>query len=123
LTKARAGEEGDCNAVFSIVGFGGLGKTTLAMEVCRRVEAEFPCQAMVSVSQAFQPSRDVKALLKDVLRQVVKPKTANDRGINEEVDLGPIDGLDHSGLAKKLEDYLTDKRYIYTSDFLLFFLK
>jgi disease resistance protein RPM1 len=92
------------------VGFVGLGKTTLAMEVCRRLEAEFPCQAMVSVSQAFQASRDVKPLLKDLFRQVVKPKTANDRGIKEEVDLGPIDGLEHDGLSKKLEDYLTDKR-------------
>ncbi|CAD6220814.1 unnamed protein product [Miscanthus lutarioriparius] len=70
-------------AVFSIVGFGGLGKTTLAVEVRRRLEAEFPWQAMVSVSQPFEPSRDLKVLLKDLLQQVVKPKTANDRGIKD----------------------------------------
>ncbi|TVU11585.1 hypothetical protein EJB05_45179, partial [Eragrostis curvula] len=49
--------------VFSIVGFGGLGKTTLAVEVCRRVEGEFERQANVSVSQAFDGSKDLKGLL------------------------------------------------------------
>ncbi|CAD6343878.1 unnamed protein product [Miscanthus lutarioriparius] len=110
--NAPVGEEAAARmAVFSIVGFGGLGKTTLAMEVCRRLEAEFPWQAMVSVSQAFEPSRDLKALLSDLLRQVVKPKTADDRGIKEEAALGAIDGLDDNGLAKRLEEVLTNKRY------------
>jgi len=63
------------------VGPPGLGKTTLAVQVCRRLEAEFPWQAMVSVSQAFKPSRDLKVLLKDLLQQVIKPKISNDRGI------------------------------------------
>ncbi|WVZ62113.1 hypothetical protein U9M48_011898 [Paspalum notatum var. saurae] len=106
LKEEPVGEEG---AVFSIVGFGGLGKTTLAMEVCRLLEAEFPFQAMVSVSQAFQPSRDLKVLLKGLLQQLVKPKTANERGIKEEGTLGQIDGLDDIELAKKLEELLTDK--------------
>jgi disease resistance protein RPM1 len=71
------------------------------MEVCRRLGAEFPWQAMVSVSQAFEPSRDLKVLLKDLLWQVVKPKTADDKGIKEEAALAAIDGLDDNGFAKK----------------------
>ncbi|XP_066395816.1 disease resistance protein PIK6-NP-like [Miscanthus floridulus] len=109
--KPPVGEEAAARmAVFSIVGFGGLGKTTLGVEVCRRLEAEFPWQAMVSVSQAFELSRDLKVLLKDLLQQVIKPKIANDRGIKEEAALGAIDGLDENGLAKKLDDLLADKR-------------
>ncbi|KAF8732154.1 hypothetical protein HU200_016122 [Digitaria exilis] len=50
--------------VLSIVGFGGLGMTTLAKEVCRRLEEEFPYQAMVSVSQAFEAGRDLEELCK-----------------------------------------------------------
>ncbi|GJN05232.1 hypothetical protein PR202_ga22843 [Eleusine coracana subsp. coracana] len=90
--------------VFSVVGFGGVGKTTLAMEVCQRLEPEFPCQAFVSVSQAFDPSSDLKALLKRVLEQIVKPKTENEKGIKEEESLRDIDSLDADLLAKKLED-------------------
>ena len=112
--KAPVGDEGERKAVFSIVGFGGLGKTTLAMEVCRRLEAEFPWQGMVSVSQAFEPSRDLKVLLTNLLRQVVKPETADDRGIKEEAALGAIDDLDDNGLAKRLEELLVDKRYYCT---------
>ncbi|XP_066358024.1 disease resistance protein PIK6-NP-like [Miscanthus floridulus] len=73
--------------------------TTLAAEVCRLLEAEFPWQAMVSVSQAFQPTRDLKLLLTNFLRQVVKPETADDRG--EEAALGAIHDMDDNGLAKK----------------------
>ncbi|WVZ62125.1 hypothetical protein U9M48_011907 [Paspalum notatum var. saurae] len=103
-------------AVFSIVGFGGLGKTTLATEVCRLLEAEFPFQAMVSVSQAFQPNRDIKVLLKGLLQQLIKPKTANERGIKEEGALGQIDGLDDIELAKQLNELLTDERFIIVID-------
>ncbi|CAL4979535.1 unnamed protein product [Urochloa decumbens] len=102
--------------VLSVVGFGGLGKTTLAMEVCRRLEAEFPFQAMVSVSQAFEPSKDLRALLKRVLEQVVQPKTDDERGIREETALGEISGLDDVKLATKLEELLKGKRYLIVID-------
>ncbi|KAL6647931.1 hypothetical protein ACP70R_015368 [Stipagrostis hirtigluma subsp. patula] len=111
--KARAQDGGGKLQVFSIVGFGGLGKTTLAMEVCRRLEADFPYQAMVSVSQAFQPGRDLDTLLKNVLRQVVNPKTGNEKGIREEGELGNIAG---STEEEKLKQYLKDKRYLIVID-------
>jgi putative protein kinase ArgK-like GTPase of G3E family len=37
--------------VLSIVGFGGLGKTTLANEIYHKLEGKFQCRAFVSVSQ------------------------------------------------------------------------
>ncbi|KAM3271635.1 hypothetical protein ACQJBY_042066 [Aegilops geniculata] len=68
--KVKAGE-GERLKVFSIVGFGGLGKTTLAMEVCRLLETEFPRQAKVSASQTFG-SQDIEGLLKRLLRQIMQ---------------------------------------------------
>ncbi|KAF7094943.1 hypothetical protein CFC21_097212 [Triticum aestivum] len=52
--------------VLSIVGFGGLGKTTLANEVCRKIQGKFDCKAFVSVSQ----KPDIKKIIKDVISQV-----------------------------------------------------
>lgn len=60
--------------VFSIVGFGGLGKTTMAMELCRLLEPDFHRQAVVSVSQVFDERKDVKGLLARLLQQILKVK-------------------------------------------------
>jgi len=97
--------------VFSIVGFGGLGKTTLAMEVCRRLEGEFQRQALVSVSQAFDGAKDLKGLLKRVLQQIVNPAVGDDQGIKEEDNVGNIDTMDEDRLAAKLKETLKNKRY------------
>ncbi|KAL6880637.1 hypothetical protein ACP4OV_012202 [Aristida adscensionis] len=114
--RARVdGEEGKLR-VFSIVGFGGLGKTTLAMEACRRLEAELPYQAMVSVSQAFEPGRDRKALLRRVLHQLVKAKTDNEKGIKEEEAVGDINGFNDQELAGKLQQFVAGKRYLIVID-------
>ncbi|CAD6253207.1 unnamed protein product [Miscanthus lutarioriparius] len=83
--------------VFSIVGFGGLGKTTLAME-------------------AFDGRKGVKGLLVRVLQQIVKPKLDNDQGIKEENSVGNMDGVDEDGVADKLADLLHEKRYLIVID-------
>ncbi|XP_044447795.1 disease resistance protein PIK6-NP [Triticum aestivum] len=49
--------------VLSIFGFGGLGKTTLAHEVYRKIRGHYHCQAFVSVSQ----KPDKKRIIKDVI--------------------------------------------------------
>jgi disease resistance protein RPM1 len=102
LAGSLQAETGNRTMVFSIVGMGGAGKTTLAMEVCRRLEAEFPYQAMVSVSHAFEPTRDLEKLLNSILQQVVTPRM-DCKGVKEEQAVR-IDDLAH---------YLSHKRYIY----------
>jgi disease resistance protein RPM1 len=99
--------------VFSVVGFGGLGKTTLAMEVCGQLEADFQRQAQVSVSQAFEGRKDLKGLLKRVLRQIVKVKADHEKGIKIEDSLtrGEIDKMNLDDLVQELKDRLKDKRY------------
>ncbi|KAF8686785.1 hypothetical protein HU200_043427 [Digitaria exilis] len=92
--------------VFSVVGFGGVGKTTLAMEVCQRLAVDFPYQAMVPVSQTFQPDRDLENLLKGILQQVVTPKTDDGKGVKEEKAVG----------INELGAYLSDKRYLIVID-------
>lgn len=98
-------------AVFSVVGFGGLGKTTLAMELCRQLETHFQLQAMVSLSQAFQPSRDLNALLSRVVEQIMTARTDKGENIKQEEALRQTYGLDDDDPAGNLEKLLKDKRY------------
>jgi disease resistance protein RPM1 len=113
--KAMSGQESDKKLkVFSIVGFGGLGKTTLAVEVCRQLNRVFDRQALVSVSQAFDGEKDLKVLLKRLLQQLVKTKSQNEKGIAEEKEdhVANIDAMDVDNLASTLEAILKDKRYV-----------
>ncbi|TVU43788.1 hypothetical protein EJB05_10282 [Eragrostis curvula] len=59
-------DEGQALKVMSIVGFGGLGKTTLANEVYREVGGKFNCKAFVSISQ----KPDIIKLLNSLMLQL-----------------------------------------------------
>uniref|UniRef100_A0A0D9XUC6 Uncharacterized protein n=1 Tax=Leersia perrieri TaxID=77586 RepID=A0A0D9XUC6_9ORYZ len=52
--------------VVSIVGLGGLGKTTLANQVYKKLGQQFDCQAFVSVSQ----KPDVENIFRNLLSQI-----------------------------------------------------
>jgi ATPase subunit of ABC transporter with duplicated ATPase domains len=77
--------------IVSIVGFGGLGKTTLANVVYQKLKAQFDCSAFVSVSQ----TPDMDKLFKDMFHQLAKYKATSINVINE------------------LREFLQDKRYEY----------
>jgi len=64
--------------VLSIVGFGGVGKTTIATALFRKFGDQFDRRAIVTVSQ----SSDIEAILRSILIQVM-PQSE--------------DGLDHQG--------------------------
>ncbi|KAK1691699.1 hypothetical protein QYE76_008396 [Lolium multiflorum] len=102
--------------VFSIVGFGGLGKTTLAMEVCRRLEVDSYLQAQVSVSQMFNTGEDLKELLKRVLQQIFKREAGNEEGNKENDPLTGIDTMDADQIGSKLKALLNDKRFLIMID-------
>uniref|UniRef100_K3YLF0 Uncharacterized protein n=1 Tax=Setaria italica TaxID=4555 RepID=K3YLF0_SETIT len=83
--------------VVSIVGFGGLGKTTLANEVYNKLGKSFACKAFVSVSQ--RP--DMVVLLKSLVTQILGRGT---------------DICEVNGLIDNLRKYLQDKRYLVVVD-------
>ncbi|KQK12069.1 putative disease resistance RPP13-like protein 3 [Brachypodium distachyon] len=96
-------EEGKMHCrVLSIVGFGGLGKTTLANEVSRKIQGRFDCRAFVSVSQ--KPV--IKKIIKDVISKVPCPD-----GFTKDIDI-----WDEMTAITKLRELLQDKRYLVVID-------
>jgi uridine kinase len=82
--------------ILSIVGFGGLGKTTLENEVYRRIKGHFRCHA---VSQ----KPDVKTIIKDMISQIT---SCEEKDFKEDID----DTWDIKKCITKLRELLQDKR-------------
>jgi hypothetical protein len=81
--------------VVSIVGFGGLGKTTLAKQVYDQIGGQFDCKAFVSVSQ--RP--DVKNLLIGLQLKLGMGESSHSHDLQDIIDC--------------LREYLKHKRYIF----------
>lgn len=77
--------------VVSIVGFGGLGKTTLANQVYNKIKGQFDCAAFVPVSR----STVMKKILRDLLAELGSKTSASG---------------DERQLINELREYLQDKR-------------
>ncbi|KAM3355009.1 hypothetical protein ACQJBY_025650 [Aegilops geniculata] len=84
--------------VVSIVGFGGLGKTTLAKEVYHKLKAEFQCSAFVPVSQ----KPNIPKLLSSLLTQLGCGQSFHDCELNVLLD--------------QLRENLKNKRYLVIID-------
>lgn len=79
----------------SIVGFGGLGKTTLANQVYCKIKSRFDCTAFVPVSR----SPIIKKILRDLLTELGSSKSHSSS-----------DDDDERQLINEVRAYLQDKR-------------
>ncbi|CAM0878098.1 unnamed protein product [Alopecurus aequalis] len=92
----------------AIVGFGGLGKTTLALELYRKFGDEFDCRASVQASQKF----DLLVLLRSLVKQFHEQQV----GAAHHVPLHKIDEWQLEELRNNLADQLQNKRYLILID-------
>ncbi|RZC92764.1 hypothetical protein C5167_029495 [Papaver somniferum] len=100
LTELSKDEERLC--VVSIVGVGGLGKTTLAKKIYKHddVMRHFDCRAWCSISQQLN--------MRDVLLEIIK-KFMNPNATE-------LSTSSDRNLVEKLSDYLQDKQYFIVVD-------
>ncbi|XP_062081318.1 disease resistance protein RPM1-like [Humulus lupulus] len=90
--------------VISLVGMGGLAKTTLAHQVYVCMKRSFDCHAWIEVSQSYEKVELLQKLLKKFLES------------REESTPQGFDAMDESTLTKKLRDYLHGKCYLVDFD-------
>ena len=99
--------EGPSNRmVFSVVGLGGLGKTTLVKKVYDndKVAPHFDCRAWITVSQSYK----MEELLRDTIKQFYKAR----KGFApREIDIMKVPSL-----IEELRTYLREQRYLVIFD-------
>jgi len=101
--------------VISVVGMGGLGKTTLVRKVFHSIDIveNFSSRAWITVSQSF----DKKELLKELIKQLFGDGSSKEH--SRELENNKVSGLQSKkvdGLMDVLMQGLEDKRYFVVLD-------
>ncbi|KAM3206600.1 hypothetical protein ACQJBY_061985 [Aegilops geniculata] len=102
LEKWLAGDHLE-RSVVTVLGMGGLGKTTLAANVYKKVREKFQCHAWVSISQTY--SRE------DVLRNTIKELKKDKVGV-----LSNTTSMDTTCLEETLKRFLERQKYLVILD-------
>lgn len=81
--------------IVSLVGYGGVGKTTLANQAYHKLGASFECRAFVSISQ----NPDITKILSSILSQISNGET--DSRLR-----------DQRTIINQIREFLENKRYV-----------
>ncbi|XP_020080880.1 disease resistance protein RPM1-like [Ananas comosus] len=92
--------------IISVLGMGGLGKTTLVTHVYNIIKASFDACAWVAVSQSYETD--------DLLRKILKEFCREDREKREAPN--NIDTMDYRSLVETIRTYLQCKKYVLILD-------
>ncbi|KAJ8754399.1 hypothetical protein K2173_002850 [Erythroxylum novogranatense] len=92
--------------IFSVVGMGGLGKSTLVKKVYddSEVKKNFKFRAWITVSQSFKMEDLLKDMIHQLFRAVKKP-------VPEEVE-----SMNNDQLRQRIKKFLQSKRYLIILD-------
>ena len=92
--------------VFSVVGIGGLGKTTLVRKVYvnDKLAPHFDCHAWITMSQSYK----MEELLRGMIKQFYKAR--------KEVAPKEFDTMKVTSLIEELKHYLHEQRYVVIFD-------
>ncbi|RWR87904.1 disease resistance protein RPM1-like protein [Cinnamomum micranthum f. kanehirae] len=92
--------------VLSVVGMGGIGKTTLVTKVYNSLEVEnhFDCHAWITVSQTYKVDELLRNLMKELCKSTKEPIP---NGVGE---------MDYIEISNMLSSYLQKKRYVIILD-------
>lgn len=106
LVQGAGASSSSKRAVISVVGMGGLGKTTLAKKVYDNqvVMQHFDCFAWITVPQFYK--------MEDVLRMMIKQFYKASKEYTPE----GVDTMDQESLIRKSREYLQQKRYVVVFD-------
>ncbi|XP_037457071.1 disease resistance protein RGA5-like [Triticum dicoccoides] len=105
LIKTLISEDGSSKEqlkTISIVGVGGLGKTTLTKAVFEKIKSQFDCAAFVPVGQ----NPDIKKVFKDLLYGLNKGKFNDIHNTARDEKL----------LMEEISEFLVDKKYLIVID-------
>eukprot|EP00268_Persea_americana_P031305 TRINITY_DN3043_c0_g2_i6.p1 TRINITY_DN3043_c0_g2~~TRINITY_DN3043_c0_g2_i6.p1 ORF type:complete len:922 (+),score=119.74 TRINITY_DN3043_c0_g2_i6:221-2986(+) len=107
IRKLTDHEERPERVVLSVVGMGGLGKTTLVVKTYNnpKVKKHFDCHAWITVSQSY--------IFDEVLRSLIKELY---KSSHEHVPDATLGNMNTGGLVQMVTDYLLEKRYVIVLD-------
>ncbi|XP_020080722.1 disease resistance protein RPM1-like [Ananas comosus] len=99
-------EQQQQHMIISVLGMGGLGKTTLVTHVYNIIKASFDACAWVAVSQSYETH--------DLLRQILNEFCREDHEKREAPN--NIDTMDYRSLVETIRTYLQYKKYVLILD-------
>ncbi|XP_020080708.1 disease resistance protein RPM1-like [Ananas comosus] len=92
--------------IISVLGMGGLGKTTLVTHVYKIIKATFDACAWVAVSQSYETDDLLRRILKEFYREDREKRQAPNN----------IDTMDCRSLVETIRTCLQDKKYVLILD-------